>query len=807
MGRVQARLRAVLFAGAAVTGTLGCGGRSMAADAEPPTGPSAVNVEEVIVTARRVAERLQDVPSAITAVNAKQLEQLRPRTLEDLSGFAPNVNIGRTGAGPGTSAIYVRGLGYSDVEKGQNPAVELIVDDVVIGTNFGQLVDPYDVSSIEVDRGPSGIFYGRNSIGGVINIHRTKPTREWGLDLDLGYGNYNNNVEKIVLNAPIGQTAGLKVSMSHDQRDGFLDNIYTHDTSYGKNELTTGNLQFDWNITPKLEANFGLTLTHQDGQGTPVALGDVLSAQVLGPALAPFGIRFNQYGSPYIPGVTVPLGPWQVANDYGDRNLMTSQIYSLNVAYDSPIGQFTSITAFIKENDDTEQDFDGSCANSDLGGLPCNVIANPLLAFLHTSRPQKYDQFTEELRFNHDFGDRAKLLAGFYYFHDDISAVQLTRTLVPGVPVDVPFTNQISGDVTESKSVFGNLIFNVTKRLSISAGVRYIDENTYFHNDYNLLWLPAGTPGCPSGCGPVNFPLIADLPNGFTGDKSASKVVDKETIDYKLTDDNLIYFDRSVGFRSGGLSPRSTLSESIPGQTNYSPGANYSTFNPETDTSYEIGSKNTFFNRQLVVNLAAFITEDIDHQSTQVVVTPNYGPGTNTYIVNLPKVEIKGAEFELTYRPQEVPGLTLGGVGGYESARVTNGKIPGVEAPVNANGTAGAPGTTYDLTGTTLERVPDWNFTLRGDYTRPIGIGTADFNVQYAWSDRYVFAYFVGLPDYQQAFGLLNMSASYAWSRYRLVLSVKNLTNQVYYSNTLPSVFFHGWGDPRTVLGEIQVKF
>jgi len=770
-----------------------------AAAAETTPAP-ATGVEEVVVTARRVSERLQDVPSAITAVTAKQLETLKPRTLEDLSGFAPNVDIGRTGAGPGTSAIYVRGLGYSDVEKGQNPAVELIVDDVVIGTNFGQLVDPFDVSQVEVDRGPSGIFYGRNSIGGVINIHRTKPTREWGLDLDVGYGDYNQNVEKIVMNAPVGPNAGLKVSASHQQRDGFLDNIYTGNTHYGKNELTTGNLQFDWNITPQLEANFGLTLTHQDGEGTPVALGDVLTAQVLGPSLAPLGIRFNKYGSPYIPGVTVPLGPWQVSNDYPDRNILTSQIYSFNLAYNSPIGQFTSITAFIKENDDTEQDFDGSCANSDLGGLPCNVIANPLLAFLHTSRPQKYDQLTEELRFTHDFGDRAKLLAGFYYFHDDISAVQLTRTLVPGVPVDVPFTNQISGDITQSKAVFGNLIFNVTSRLHISAGLRYINESTFFHNDYNLLWIPGVG-------GPVSLPLIPDLPNGFTGNKGASKVVDKETIDYKLTDNSLIYFDRSVGFRSGGLSPRSTLSESIPGQTNYSPGANYSTFNPETDTSYEIGSKNTFFDRQLMLNLAGFITEDTDHQETEVVVTPGYGPGTNTYIANLPKVEIKGAEVEVNYRPEQAHGLTLSGVAGYQTARVTNGIIPGVEAPVNANGTAGAPGTTYDLTGTSLERVPKWNFTLRGDYVHPIGPGSVDLNIGYKWSDKYVFAYFAGLPDYQPSFGLLDASISYSWSRYTLSVSGKNLTNQVYYSNTLPSVFFHGWGDPRTVLGELRVKF
>jgi iron complex outermembrane receptor protein len=379
--------------------------------------------------------------------------------------------------------------------------------------------------------------------------------------------------------------------------------------------------------------------------------------------------------------------------------------------------------------------------------------------------------------------------------------VQLTRTAVPGVPASAPFSNQISGNVTESKAVFGNLIVNVTSRLHISGGFRYIDENTDFHNGYNLIYVP--------NVGPVPSGAVKILPT-FTGSKHASKVVSKFTVDYKITDNNMVYFDRSIGFRSGGLSPRSTQSERVPGQNNYdpkNPNASYATFDPETDTSYEIGSKNMFFHNQLTVNVSAFINEDSNHQAGNVVLTPGYGPGTNTYVVNIPKLEIKGVELEMGYRPEQVPGLTLGASGGYETTRITNGKVPGVEAPIGPGNQAGAPGSVYDITGTGLERVPEWNFNLRADYARQIGVGVADLNIGYKWQDRYIFARLAGLPDYQNAYGLLDMSASYSWSRYKLIVSAKNLTGEVYYSNTLPSVFFHGWGDPRTVVGELQVKF
>src|SRR5512143_2976454 len=180
-------MRRALIGAHSVVGALGVfvimnlGSAAQAQTAAAGTAPlKASTVESVVVTARRVAEKLQDVPAAVTAVTARQIEELKPRTIQDLSGLAPNVQIGLVGAGAGASAIYIRGLGYSDIEKGQNPAVGLLIDDVVIGTNTAQLVDSFDIQQVEIGRGPQGIFYGKNTTAGAINVHRPRPTHAWG---------------------------------------------------------------------------------------------------------------------------------------------------------------------------------------------------------------------------------------------------------------------------------------------------------------------------------------------------------------------------------------------------------------------------------------------------------------------------------------------------------------------------------------------------------------------------------------------------------------------------------------------------
>ncbi|WP_395396699.1 TonB-dependent receptor plug domain-containing protein [Novosphingobium sp. BL-8A] len=171
--------------------------QSEGASAAPPEAPAAtpqhatVDATEIIVTARRRSETLQSTPVAITAINAAMLENKAAVNIGDLQGAAPGLLITQQNSGAQAANISIRGLTYADIEKSQTPTVGVVVDGVTIGTSTGQLQDAFDIAQIEVLRGPQGTLFGANTIGGVINITRTKPTMQPGVRAEFTYGRWN----------------------------------------------------------------------------------------------------------------------------------------------------------------------------------------------------------------------------------------------------------------------------------------------------------------------------------------------------------------------------------------------------------------------------------------------------------------------------------------------------------------------------------------------------------------------------------------------------------------------------------------
>jgi iron complex outermembrane receptor protein len=743
-------------------------------------------VETVTVTATRTAQDVEKVAVAVTAITAKQLEEQAPTTLQDLNGSIPNVFIGMNTAGPGASAIFIRGLGYADIEKTQTPSVGVVLDGVVFGTSTGQLLDTFDLNQVEVERGPQGIFFGQNTTAGVINATRTDPTREFGFKGSASYGSYGSTVLRGIFNAPLGEDGGIKLGGTWRYNYGDYYNVFDN-THAGGDRYMALNAVVDYDLTDWLNAKFSLDRIHEKGGGSPVEFGDPLTANVIG------GGHPELVWPNYNPETGSPdgLGIRQIENNFKDSDTYDNSIYSLILNAQTPIGSLVSQTAYMDESDLVDQDFDGTCVTSPGVNPPgCNSAGNPLLGGgpLHTIRDQSYKQFTQEVRLNGGLWDNAlQYLGGFFFYHHDIGLHQNSNTVV----------DQFSSESNTSWSFFGNLDWNVTDDIKLSGGFRTIEENKHFRTAYFVF-------------GGVLIPTINDR-------NSWNHVLTRFAAQWQALPSTMLYASRSEGFRSGGFSIRGTLSEQQPASTNCAviagcPDNNFLSYNPETNVQYEIGAKNSFNNGSIVFNVAAFIIDDKGFQFSNVVTTGAYGPGTNTYISNLPKVESKGLEFELNVQPEQwVPdlaGLTLSASAGIQKAKIIDGVIDGRLAanPLDPSAQAGPPGSLADFTGQTLQRVPDYNYTFRGSYARQIWEGVMSLNVGWSYQASFVLGNFGPLEDVQPGYGLLDGQIGYAWDNFRVSLSGKNLTDTVYRDNSLPTVFFEGYGPGRTWMLQFDVN-
>ncbi|MEM9622428.1 MAG: TonB-dependent receptor [Pseudomonadota bacterium] len=795
-------LPALALACAAGGAVLSLGAAS--AQAEEATQDASGVIEEIIVTSRRRAESQQDVPVSVTAFQQDDIDRVAPKTLRDFDGLMPNVFIGQQTAAPSVGAIFIRGLGYADLEKTQAPAVGLIIDGVFQGTNTGQLIDTFDVEQVEVNRGPQGVLFGKNTTGGSIVVNRVKPDpTEFGAKVSAQVGNESERIFKGRVNIPLGETAALKVGGVYKERESFYTNINTgftgDDVDY--RGITAA---FRWQPTDQLDLLFTYDNVDDDSN------------------LQPQDPRYNG------------LDPFITEADIEESALLEVDSYSLNINWDTEAGTFTSITAFVDQADTTRQDFDGS-------GLFNTAI--PIVQ-LHTLRDQTYEQFSQEFRFSGEIGDNLSYTVGAFYLESELEFYQGNSQILqfpeaaamaiiglPGVPCDgilprnpaVPGLCQIGPSYTasprsedvESLGIFGAVTWNVTDRLELGVGIRYIDEEKDFDSIY---FNGAPVPGAPQL--PAEGPLgPATLDPDAVNDSWDDTIV-KVTASYAITDNNLVYGSFAQGFRSGGNSIRGIDPA-------------FQTYEPETVDAWELGFKNDFFDGRLRANVAFFYTEMEGLQFGSIITNPAAGPGqpgTNTIINNADETEIWGGELEVTALLHT--NLTLIATYGYQEAdnqpfSISSQRVPltGDPAfPVNdARGTAcnafdnptifpdGCP--TINFGETRLARSPEWNWSATLVYGRELGDGYFQASVTGRGQDDFVIVGGATItnPQVEDGYTLIDSRISYEWnmandSVVTLSLVGKNLTDEEYREQALPlgaNGGFQGWAPPRTYAAEV----
>ncbi len=696
---------------------------------------SAGGLEEILVTARKREENIQDVAIAVTALSQTEIDRTFARDLKDLASMAPNLVIDDTSQGPGgVAAIYIRGVGVADVEKSFDPAVGVVIDQVFIGANTGALLKSLDVGRIEVLRGPQGTQFGRNTIGGVINVERTKPTGEFGGKLRAGYADYDTyNVEGLV-NFPVTDTLAAKLTASkREQQEGYYQNITTGDDD-GREDYEQFGANLLWSPTEDIELEYTYNYENTD-QDTPPLLNNgqerhlfcsafnycspSVNSTITGDRykVARKAIRPPKFSDPTI-NVT---GFDQLQDTNFDANFNTDT-HIVELRWDVAEGyQLDAVYGHWNSSEVVFTDWDGT----------------PDLLY-HTDRPGNWDQDSLELRLSSTGDGPLTWSAGVFLWQSsfDIKLRSYIGFAGPFI-LDIP---QYGYQDTDSRAAFFEADYAVTDKLTFTVGGRYSeDEKT----------------SAARGVVDTSNPVDGFAP-GLNGDPSDkwNEFTPKLGVKYQLTDDAMVYGTWSNGYRAGGFNTRvASYSEAT------------TPYDQETVESYEIGYKSSWMDNRLRFNTAVFLMKYDDKQEELHLPDTLSGTGQKTVVANASTAEMKGIEFELQAEPTD--NLYLRANLAYLDAAYD--EFTFFDALVGAE---------VDFSNLDFRRAPEWTGNIDMTYEWDVAGNTMWARVAYHYLGEHE-TNFDNSPElHNDSQGLLDASINYDYGKARFSLFGRNLTEE-----------------------------
>src|SRR5882757_7668394 len=613
-------------------------------------------LEEIVVTARKRSEDIQQTPIAITAFTRDDLTNHGIVAIQSLAAQTPSLSFQSSPYDTVGSFIGMRGQQSTDIVITQTPPVGIYVDDVYYPTTLAtQLENFQGVQQIEVLKGPQGTLYGRNTTGGAIKITTQLPDYS-GVngEAKVGYGRFNAQTVSATVNLPIvDNRVALNLGGQYSKDDGYGRNLSNGaDLQNMKSEAFRGALRLD--LTEKLQVvvrgewahavstqgiedltyvvpGFSITaaaVAAQIGALTPTDFG-ILGA-LLTTGAPPAGATPQQIGTFFN---NVNAGRTAFANylcpSRQCRNIsypLESQLAPFGLAGSVPFGPKTTVdlsTASIVGTYQFTPDLyvkSISAYQETKRGTIASTSASPFLLIDGIGDRQDPRQLTEELQLGGNLlADKLKWVTGYYYFHLKGEDDGINTELVPLLPNPIYNVSEFSDT---SNSVYGQGTYSLTSTLNATAGIRYTDEKTHLtlENHNAVVCQVDGVPA-------TGAPCINSFDNSFTN------VSYTGGFDWQAMERVMLYAKTSRGFRAGGTNQRSN------------PALPYA---PETVTDYEIGAKSEWFERRLRINLAAYHSNYKDIQRTISVIESG---SLVTEVQNAASAKINGAELEVTARP------------------------------------------------------------------------------------------------------------------------------------------------------------
>jgi iron complex outermembrane recepter protein len=741
---------------------------------------SASEIGEIVVTARRRAENLQDTPISITALTGEELAASGAKDASDIGRSAPNVTFLTSTNSGGTSAfagVFIRGVGQDDFLPTADPGVGIYLDEVYLGRASGGALRLNDVQSIQVLRGPQGTLFGRNTVGGAILVVSNRPdTSKNSGKIELGYGTDNLREASLVSNLAFSDTSALRVSAQGVLQDGYARSTSDRSLEFGKRKEYNVRAQLLVEPSDSVKLIAALDYAYQRNTNVPgVALADTAFDAVP----SGLGTLYNGFVAP-----GSPTGFFTPANLGSVDPIRTGAVGKNN---DDADVWGASFTGEIKLSDTI--DLKLITAYRDMKAKFASDNDGTIHRIAQTDDTLDQRQFSQEIQLGGK-SDKLQWIVGAYYFRevaDDFNRVSVVpgsynavealpvnlpagpgapvpcalqtftpilgtpfRAPPPGFGLGCPFniantTVDIELDVStivKSRNFagYGQFTYNLSDALSVTAGLRY----TYEKKDFFASTLNRAVTARLGG-----IPFYSVQP--FNAKDSWSEFTPKLGLEYKASNDALVFASYSRGFKSGSFNGRATDPAAL------------GSVNPEIVDAFELGAKTDLMDRRLRFNGALFFNK---YSDIQLVVTATKNNQLINQLLNAAKADIYGGELEVTAIP--VQGLTLNGSLGYAKSEIKT-----LSATVVANSSI--------REGNVLKKTPKWTWSLGAAYSLPTSFGELTARGSYSYQSK-IFHDPGNLPQtLEGGYGLLDASLALKLDP-GIMLSIygQNLTDKTY---------------------------
>ncbi len=663
-------------------------------------------IREIIVTARRTEENLQQVPIAVTALDPTALAERQIVEVADVGRAAPGLSVQSGGTG-NASLIYlaIRGNAQNSPNSFSDPAVGIYVDGVYyarpIAGNNGLL----DLASVEVLRGTQGTLFGRNTTGGALNMTTIAPSSEFEGHITGRLGTYETWSLEGALNLPIGDELALRVAGRYGERgQGFGDNPFRRDAA-AIDEDFASRATLAW--TP---SSIPVEVSISGDYLKIVDTYNNVNLRAVNPTGGAVALYSNQFTlTDYLQsnnGFYDTFSDPNTGSPNIDDETNYNETYGVRGTIEVDLGltKVKSITAWRKASTGDSLDLDGTPA--------------PIGAY---SSDYRQEQFSEELQFTGNSGPLQWIVGGFYFREHGNEQSQSRVFAATDFGLDfAPANTNRASYVSESKAIFGQVNFDVTDRLTVTGGARY----TWDNRSANRRGYIGGQPGFNdmffnSGTGTVVVLPPAGLcsvgPNANLvppGDDCQNPVSAKFnypawliSVDYQIDPDKLIYARFGGAALAGGLNSRPTP-------------PSFNDFSPEKVKDVELGFKGDFLNGHLRTNIAGFY---IWRNGAQNIVNALVGTNLTQFVQNAGDVRAYGVEFESTLIPWE--GMEITGAVSYLKSKYASGSFVG----------AGLGGP-VDRSDEIVPRAPKWTWNIGATQTFYVTGGEIGIHADYAYS-------------------------------------------------------------------------